>query len=268
MKLKTFIGLLWFTIFLSFNNLYAGSLGQGLGWQFGDMSISAGGVIQSSTSILNLTDTPAAFDDGKYLKSHASSATWVSGAGGTDNLGDHTATEALKMAGYDMENGGEIQVDSITAPSGVGNVYFSSDVSMGHDLTVTGECTIGSNVLPTTQLLFQATLNGGGVEISTGMKSFTTVPNDCIITSWKIMSKSSGSITCDVWKDIEANHPPTNADSIAGTERPLISSGTNNSDVSLTSMTTDWNADDVVAIECETVNLLEWVQIYFYGYRD
>ena len=31
-------------------------------------------------NLLGLTDTPSSFDDGKYLKSHTSSATWVAGA--------------------------------------------------------------------------------------------------------------------------------------------------------------------------------------------
>ncbi|MCK5603893.1 hypothetical protein KAR91_18545 [Candidatus Pacearchaeota archaeon] len=128
--------------------------------------------------------------------------------------------------------------------------------------------TVGSNVLPTEEILFQAILQGGGVAITTGTKSYTQVPNDCIITKWVVFSKSSGSITCDVWKDVKANYPPTNADSISGTEKIIISSGTYNDDTSLTSMITDWNKDDWVAIEAETVNLHEWVKIDFYGHRD
>ena len=116
--------------------------------------------------------------------------------------------------------------------------------------------------------MFQAPLEGGGVAITTGTKCYVQVPNDCIITKWVIFAKSSGSITCDVWKDIEANYPPTNADSIAGTEKPLISSGTYNDDTSLVSMTTDWNKGDWVAIEVETINLIDWLKIDFYGYRD
>lgn len=51
-------------------------------------------------------------------------------AGGGDNLGNHTATETLKMAGFEIT-----QVSSISAQSGYSNIYISTDVNIGGSLT-------------------------------------------------------------------------------------------------------------------------------------
>ncbi len=94
------------------------------------------------------------------------------------------------------------------------------------------------------------------------------IPNNSIITGWYIYADQSGSIVLDVWKDTFANHPPTNADSIAGTEKPTLSSAVTASDTSLTSMTTDWNAGDVVCIEIESAATITKCWMDFIGYND
>jgi len=51
-------------------------------------------------------------------------------AGAADNLGDHTATESLKMAGFDIENGGVIflteQVDAEADVAGKGQIWVNT----------------------------------------------------------------------------------------------------------------------------------------------
>ena len=52
MKLKAFIGLLFWVVVLSLSNLcFAGSLGQGLGWQFGSITISTYNEVASVATI-------------------------------------------------------------------------------------------------------------------------------------------------------------------------------------------------------------------------
>ena len=78
------------------------------------------------------------------------------------------------------------------------------------------------------------TLDGGGSAITTGVKAYVTIPYDCIIKAWRVIADVSGSIVIDVWKDTYANHPPTVADTIAGSEKPTLSSATKNEDTDLT----------------------------------
>lgn len=85
---------------------------------------------------------------GSYLKQDF---TWATPSGGAaDNLGSHTATKTLTMAGFDIDNIGEMQVDTITAPSGVAHIRISTHIVMGlgaagvdYTLTIDGESSDG-----------------------------------------------------------------------------------------------------------------------------
>lgn len=79
---------------------------------------------------------------GSYLKQDF---TWATPAGGADNLGSHTATETLKMAGFDIDNVGGFQVDTITAPSGTDAVRITTDTIISGDLTVNGDVNFTTN---------------------------------------------------------------------------------------------------------------------------
>ena len=78
------------------------------------------------------------------------------------------------------------------------------------------------------------TLDGNGSAISTGQKGYVRVPWSGTITGWEIVADTSGNIVVDVWKDTYANFPPTDADSIAGSELPTLSGVQKNTDTSLT----------------------------------
>jgi hypothetical protein len=79
---------------------------------------------------------------------------------------------------------------------------------------------------------------GNGVDaIGTGVAGDIYVPFACAITGWSITADASGSIVVDVWKDTYANFPPVDADSIAGSELPTLSSAQKNQDLSLSTWT-------------------------------
>lgn len=82
------------------------------------------------------------------------------------------------------------------------------------------------------------TIDGGGSAITTGVKGFVRVPYNCTVTGWDIVADQSGSIVIDVWYDTYANFPPTVLDSIAGSEKPTLSSAQKNQDTSLSTWTT------------------------------
>lgn len=106
-------------------------------------------------------------------------------------------------------------------------------------------------------------IDGGGSTITTGVKGGVRVPWDCTVTGWEIASvnNTSGSIVVDVWRDTYANLPPTALDSIAGTEKPTISSSTKGQDTSLSTWTVSLSAGDWLYINVDSVTSLTLVSL-------
>lgn len=101
-----------------------------------------------------------------------------------------------------------------------------------------------------------------GPVISTGVKMYVAVPAALKIKGWTLLANASGSIVIDVWKDTYANFPPTDADRIAGTEKPTLSSQQKNQDLSLTTWsTTDIDVGDVLAFEVESAATVKQVTL-------
>jgi hypothetical protein len=83
-------------------------------------------------------------------------------------------------------------------------------------------------------------IDGGGSAITTGIKGDLVVDFACSIVSWTLLADQSGAIKIDVWKDVYANFPPTDADTITnGHEPEIAASGTNAQDTDLS----DWIAN-------------------------
>lgn len=98
-----------------------------------------------------------------------------------------------------------------------------------------------------------ATFNGCGLPLVAGTKSLPVrVPYSGTITGWTILSDVSGSCVIDVWKDTYANRPPTVADTIAGSEKPTLSSASGNQDVSLSTWTTSVTEGDLIIFNVDS----------------
>jgi len=112
---------------------------------------------------------------------------------------------------------------------------------------------------------FGIVIDGGGNAITTGLKGECVLPFDCTITGWTITETSdtpiAGSIVVDVWKDTYANHPATVADTIAGSEKPTLSSATKNQDLTLTTWTTAGTAGDVVSFKVDSATSVKRVTV-------
>lgn len=105
------------------------------------------------------------------------------------------------------------------------------------------------------------TLDGGGSVITTGIKADVRIPYSGTITGWEIVANASGSIVIDVWKDTYANFPPTVADTIAGTEKPTLSSATKSQDTSLSTWTTSVTAGDWIRFNVDSVSTVTRVHL-------
>lgn len=111
------------------------------------------------------------------------------------------------------------------------------------------------------------TVGNGDNVITAGTKNYVAqIPYAGTITGWYISETSStpvtGSIVVDVWKDTSGNYPPTVSDTIAGTEKPTLSSAKLNSDTTLTTWTTSVSVGDCIGFtvdsntDCKRVTVL------------
>ena len=104
-------------------------------------------------------------------------------------------------------------------------------------------------------------IDGGGSAITTGQKGHLEIPFACTITGWTLVADQSGSIVIDVWKDTYANFPPTVADTIAGSEKPTLSTAQKNQDLTLTTWTTAVTAGDILAFNVDSITTVTRVTL-------
>lgn len=107
--------------------------------------------------------------------------------------------------------------------------------------------------------------NGSSVIVQDTVGYLAQIPYDCEIVAWYITEVSetpiAGSIVVDIWKDTTGNYPPTVADSIAGSEKPTLSSATNNKDETLTTWTTTVSAGDCIGFNVDSVTSCKKIQL-------
>ena len=106
------------------------------------------------------------------------------------------------------------------------------------------------------------TIGSGQNVPSTGVKGFLEVPFNARVLRWTLMADQSGSAQIDIWKDIFANFPPTDADSIVGVgTEPYLSSEQARQDTA-----PDWdqmtlNTGDILAFNLDSVSTCEQLDL-------
>lgn len=148
---------------------------------------------------------------------------------------------------------------TVVVRSGTGNILLAGGVDVQLDdnertlaLIYNGSNWLsleGSDLTQTLSIVFFQ----NGSTLTTGVKHDFEVPFDCLILGWTILADASGSIVIDVWKDTYANYPPTVADTIAGSEKPTLSSATKNQDLTLTTWTLPLSRGDILRFNIDSV---------------
>lgn len=92
--------------------------------------------------------------------------------------------------------------------------------------------------------IFGITVDGAGNALTTGIKGFRYIEQDCVITGWDVRSDVTGSIIFDVKR---------NGVSIAGTEKPTISTASSGQDTTLTTWTTSLSTGDIIEFTIDSV---------------
>lgn len=158
---------------------------------------------------------------------------------------------------------GSLMATSVTASlQGSASYAISSSWSSGSYSTVSASFARSASYFQEIKT-FGISIDGGGSEITTGVKGDITIPFNCTINSWFITADQAGSIVIDVWKDTLANFPPTVADTIAGSEKPTLSGVAFNSDVALTSFTGSITANDVIRFNVDSIATVTRVNLVF-----
>jgi hypothetical protein len=95
-------------------------------------------------------------------------------------------------------------------------------------------------------------IDGGGSVPTTGVKGQIDIPANCTITGWVITADQSGSAVVDILRSTYSGFPTTS--SIAGTDKPTLSSAQKNEDLSLTGWgSTAINAGDQIQFNLSSV---------------
>ena len=139
---------------------------------------------------------------------------------------------------------GNLDINSVSATTISGGTFYGD----GSGLTNLPSFT------STTSGSFGINVSNGNSTISTGFKGYVKIPYGGTITSWTLMSTSTGSTSIDIWKDTESNFPPTSADTITGGNYAYLLNQTINSDNTLSGWTTNFSANDIFAFEVISVS--------------
>ncbi len=112
----------------------------------------------------------------------------------------------------------------------------------------------------------QFIIDGGGSEIATGIHGDVEIPNDFVIERVTMLADQSGSIVVDIWEDVYANYPPTDADSITASAPPTITTDTDSQDTTLTGWTTTIIGGSTLRYNVDSVTTIQRVTISLWGY--
>jgi hypothetical protein len=145
------------------------------------------------------------------------------------------------------------------------NTVFAGPVSGGAATPAFRALTPSDLPTATTTKSFGIVIDGGGNPISTGIAGDVIIPFAMTITSWTLAADQVGSIVIDVWKDTYANFPPTVGDSIAGSEKPTLSSVIKNQDLTLTTWTTAVAAGDIIRFNVDSASTVTRITLSIAG---
>lgn len=97
--------------------------------------------------------------------------------------------------------------------------------------------------------------------LTAGLKAYLRVPFACTILSWELVAGTSGSITIDIWKDTYTNFPPTLADTITASAKPMLSGQQKANSSTLTGWTINIAEGDYLAFNIDSVATVKYVRL-------
>ena len=222
-------------------------------------------LVPSSSGPNNITAaTGYAIVDGTLYENDASKALTVASAPGGPtgvrlSLRKDWTAQTIRLTAT-KNNDGNATIPSLVQIDGT-----TWDVPIA-TFTITTDGTIAA-LTDVREFTREATINigidGAGAVISTGVKygAGFEVPAACFLLEWTAVADQSGSIVIDFWKDVYANWPPTNADTITGGDEVTISGATKGQNTSPTDWTRVWAKGERSIPNVDSATTIEAVQI-------
>jgi len=177
----------------------------------------------------------------------AATKKYVDDNGGGDTLPIVDTTGIAKGSG-DATKIVRLEVDGITTETTRALTVQDKDYTIADKAEVdkTKKTTLG------------LTIDGSGIELTTGYKGFIRVPYACTITKATLLGDISGDIVIDLWKCSYADYDagvthPVDGDSITSATSPTLSSATKSEDSTLTDWTTSITAGDIIAFNVDSI---------------
>ena len=98
-------------------------------------------------------------------------------------------------------------------------------------------------------------IDGGGVALTTGEKSWVRLPFAGTIVGWELTADQAGDIEIDIWKDTFGNFPPTVADTIMASAsiKPNLSSEQSGEEINLDGWDASLSIGDYLKINVDSV---------------
>ena len=185
-------------------------------------------------------------DEDKLYKFDGSSWAEFAGAGG-DTL-PIVDTTGIAKGSADATKIVRLEVDGITTETTRALTVQDKDYTIADKAEVdkTKKTTLG------------LTVDGGGIELTTGYKGFIRVPYACTITKATLLGDISGDIVIDLWKCSYADYDagvthPVDGDSITSATPPTITTATKSEDSTLTSWTTSIASGEIIGFNVDSI---------------
>ena len=140
---------------------------------------------------------------------------------------------------------GSLKISQLT-PSTAQNADIIPVARSGSNFAVTAQSIAA---LATRTAAITYVIDGGGSVPTTGNKGQISIPVACTVTGWVITADASGSAVVDVLRSTYAGFPTTS--SIAGSDKPTLSSAQKNEDLTLTG----WGSTALAAGDIVQFNL-------------
>lgn len=235
--------------------------GQALGTtslMWSDLFLASGAVVNFNNGDVLITHSANALAFTGASSGYSFDAAVLPSANDAAALGSATVSWAdlfLASGGVINFNNGDVLVThsaNTLAFTGASSGYtFDANVATTGTFTKNGnDVTVGT---------INYVIDGGGSAITTGSKGFVEIPFACTVNDWTIVADQSGSIVVDVKRATYSNFPTTA--SIAGSEKPTLSSVQKNQDTSLSTWTTSIAAGDILEFVVDSATTVQRVTL-------
>lgn len=163
------------------------------------------------------------------------------------------------LTGQDVRDGGLTDVDiaaankdGVKSLASMRTLSASTPEKIGAGATGTAQTASSSDHAHGADGTIEIGIDGGTAVPTTGVRVDFIVPFAMTITGWTIVADVSGDIQVDIWKDTYANFPPTIADTVTASDKPLLSGGQTGTGA-CTGWTTAWAAGACIRVNLDSV---------------